>query len=98
MLSPQHLLSPSLIRCVSSTGILMLCVSCLSTAVMETEGFNYLEETCPSLLSDLLATVAVVDDDSVSVNRKRGVCGNEGSIPVDSAEAFLKGAPGGGFS
>lgn len=63
--------------------------ACLSTAVMKTEGFNYLEETCPSLLSDLLATVAVVDDDPVSVNRKRGVCGNEGSIPVDSVEALL---------
>jgi speckle-type POZ protein len=57
---------------------------------METEGFNYLEETCPSLLYDLLATVAVVNDDSVSVNRKRGVCGNEGSIPVDSIDAFYE--------
>lgn len=56
-------------------------------AVMETEGFNYLEETCPSLLSDLLATVAVVDDDPASVNRKRGVCGNEGMAPVESVEA-----------
>ncbi|RLM84783.1 BTB/POZ and MATH domain-containing protein 3 isoform X1 [Panicum miliaceum] len=56
-------------------------------AVMETEGFNYLEETCPSLLSDLLATVAVVDDDPASVNRKRGVCGNEGAAPVESVEA-----------
>ncbi|KAL6880376.1 hypothetical protein ACP4OV_011941 [Aristida adscensionis] len=55
-------------------------------AVMETEGFNYLEETCPSLLSDLLATVAVVDDDLASVNRKRGVCGNEGAAPAESVE------------
>jgi len=59
----------------------------LSAGVMETEGFNYLEETCPSLLSDLLATVAVVDDDPASVNRKRGVCGNEGMAPVESVEA-----------
>ncbi|KAM3366693.1 hypothetical protein ACQJBY_015826 [Aegilops geniculata] len=56
-------------------------------AVMETEGFNYLEETCPSLLSDLLATVAVVDDDPASVNRKRGVCINEDVNPVESVEA-----------
>ncbi|KAJ1287314.1 hypothetical protein BS78_02G000400 [Paspalum vaginatum] len=56
-------------------------------AVVETEGFNYLEETCPSLLSDLLATVAVVDDDPASVNRKRGVCGNVGAAPVESVEA-----------
>ncbi|XP_006657384.1 BTB/POZ and MATH domain-containing protein 3-like [Oryza brachyantha] len=56
-------------------------------AVMETEGFNYLEETCPSLLSDLLATVAVVDDDSATLNRKRGVSGNEGANPVESVEA-----------
>ena len=54
---------------------------------METEGFNYLEETCPSLLSDLLATVAVVDDDPSSVNRKRGVCINEDVNPVESVEA-----------
>ncbi|TVU40118.1 hypothetical protein EJB05_13568 [Eragrostis curvula] len=59
-------------------------------AVMETEGFSYLEETCPSLLSDLLATVAVVDDDPASVNRKRAVCGNEVSVPVDSVEAFFE--------
>lgn len=56
-------------------------------AVMETEGFNYLEETCPSLLSDLLATVAVVDDDPASFNRKRGVFGNDGTAPVESVEA-----------
>ncbi|XP_062190698.1 BTB/POZ and MATH domain-containing protein 3-like [Phragmites australis] len=56
-------------------------------AVMDTEGFNYLEETCPSLLSDLLATVAVVDDDPSSVNRKRGVDGNEDANPVESVEA-----------
>ncbi|XP_062187814.1 BTB/POZ and MATH domain-containing protein 3-like [Phragmites australis] len=56
-------------------------------AVMETEGFDYLEETCPSVLSDLLATVAVLDDDPASVNRKRGACGNEDAIPVESVEA-----------
>lgn len=60
---------------------------CDFAAVMETEGFNYLEETCPSLLSDLLATVAVVDDDAASFNRKRGVGGNEGANPVESVEA-----------
>lgn len=54
---------------------------------METEGFNYLEETCPSLLSDLLATVAVVDDDPANVNRKRGICINEDANPVESVEA-----------
>jgi speckle-type POZ protein len=55
---------------------------------MVTEGFNYLEETCPSLLSDLLATVAVVDDDPASsVNRKRGVSINEDANPVETVEA-----------
>jgi speckle-type POZ protein len=54
---------------------------------MVTEGFNYLEETCPSLLSDLLATVAVVDDDPASsVNRKRGVSINEDANPVETVE------------
>jgi speckle-type POZ protein len=69
--------------CRISHAVLLL----LFAAVMDTEGFNYLEETCPSLLSDLLATVAVVDDDHVSVNRKRRVCGNEGATPVESVEA-----------
>lgn len=68
--------------------VYLLAVSCCDfAAVMETEGFNYLEETCPSLLSDLLATVAVVDDDAASFNRKRGVGGNEGANPVESVEA-----------
>lgn len=55
-------------------------------AVMETEGFDYLEDTCPSLLSDLLATVAVVDDDLASLNRKRGVSGNQVMALVGSVE------------
>ena len=67
--------------------VLCRCLFLFPAAVMGTEGFNYLEETFPSLLSDLLATVAVLDDDPASVNRKRGVCGNEGATPVESVEA-----------
>eukprot|EP01018_Ginkgo_biloba_P014057 Gb_18050 [translate_table: standard] len=40
-------------------------------AVMQTEGFEYLEESCPSLLSELLETVAGVEEDGGIVNRKR---------------------------
>ena len=65
-----------------SCSAVALC--CFSAAVMGTEGFDYLEETCPSLLSDLLATVAEVDDDLASLDRKRGVCV---LAPVESAEA-----------
>ena len=68
-----------------SCSAVALC--CFSAAVMGTEGFDYLEETCPSLLSDLLATVAEVDDDLASLDRKRGVCGNQVLAPVESAEA-----------
>ncbi|KAL6980593.1 BTB/POZ and MATH domain-containing protein 3 [Sarracenia purpurea var. burkii] len=38
--------------------------------VMQSEGFRYLEENCPSLLSELLETVAAVEDKS-QPNRKR---------------------------
>ncbi|KAM0941371.1 putative chromatin remodeling & transcription regulator BTB-POZ-MATH family [Dioscorea sansibarensis] len=40
--------------------------------VMQTEGFDYLKETCPSVLSDLLETIAVVEDDNRPSSRKRG--------------------------
>ncbi|XP_072975745.1 BTB/POZ and MATH domain-containing protein 3 [Typha angustifolia] len=54
--------------------------------VMQTEGFNHLEETCPSLLSDLLATVAVVDDDPTSICRKRSGSSNIGLNLLDSID------------
>jgi hypothetical protein len=75
----------SCVVCLSSHARLLLCAA-FSAAVMETEGFDYLEDTCPSLLSDLLATVAVVDDDLASLNRKRGVSGNQVMALVGSVE------------
>ncbi|KAA8534173.1 hypothetical protein F0562_031634 [Nyssa sinensis] len=40
--------------------------------VMQSEGFRYLEESCPSLLSELLETVASADDNSnLLLTRKR---------------------------
>ncbi|OAY81528.1 BTB/POZ and MATH domain-containing protein 3 isoform X1 [Ananas comosus] len=54
--------------------------------VMQSEGFNYLEETCPSLLSDLLATVAVVDDDPSSFCRKRSGSSNLGLNLMDGVD------------
>lgn len=53
---------------------------------MQSEGFNYLEETCPSLLSDLLATVAVVDDDPSSFCRKRSGSSNLGLNLMDGVD------------
>lgn len=47
-------------------------------AVMQTEGFGYLEEACPSLLSDLLETIAVVEDDPNQMPLKRGGSSVEG--------------------
>ncbi|XXG66340.1 hypothetical protein AAC387_Pa05g3843 [Persea americana] len=46
--------------------------------VMHSEGFGYLEETCPSLLSELLETVAVVDDASQPMCKKRNGNSNTG--------------------
>uniref|UniRef100_A0A0D6QRG7 BTB domain-containing protein n=1 Tax=Araucaria cunninghamii TaxID=56994 RepID=A0A0D6QRG7_ARACU len=40
-------------------------------AVMQTEGFEYLQESCPSLLSELLETIAGVEEDPLIVNKKR---------------------------
>lgn len=51
---------------------LFLCY--LFVAVMQTEGFKYVEETCPPLLSELLETIASVAVDersSEGLSRKR---------------------------
>ncbi|KAL6509520.1 BTB/POZ and MATH domain-containing protein 3 [Orobanche gracilis] len=40
-------------------------------AVMRSEGFRHLEKSCPSLLSELLETVASVDDNSNIVSGKK---------------------------
>ncbi|XP_042434171.1 BTB/POZ and MATH domain-containing protein 3-like isoform X1 [Zingiber officinale] len=55
-------------------------------AVMQTEGFDYLEATCPTVLAELLETVAVVDDDSGSACRKRSVSSNLGLNSLDSVD------------
>ncbi|XAR71990.1 hypothetical protein NMG60_11018469 [Bertholletia excelsa] len=40
--------------------------------VMQSDGFKHLEESCPSLLSELLATIAAVDENlSLQSSRKR---------------------------
>ncbi|KAJ4970590.1 hypothetical protein NE237_003689 [Protea cynaroides] len=65
---------------------LQLKIICLKFAaghlgvVMQSEGYGYLEESCPSLLSDLLATIAVGDkDSSLLFSRKRGGTNNIGT-------------------
>ncbi|XP_058109499.1 BTB/POZ and MATH domain-containing protein 3 isoform X1 [Magnolia sinica] len=55
--------------------------------VMQSEGFGYLEETCPSLLSELLETVAVVDDDVGMPSRKRSGSSNIGLNLVDGLDS-----------
>lgn len=54
--------------------------------VMQTEGFEYIEQTCPSLLSDLLATVAVANEESTPIYRKRS-SSNVGLKLLDGADA-----------
>ncbi|XP_057484200.1 BTB/POZ and MATH domain-containing protein 3-like isoform X1 [Actinidia eriantha] len=39
--------------------------------VMQSEGYKHIEENCPSLLCELLETVAATDDKSLQLNRKR---------------------------
>ncbi|KAK8970167.1 BTB/POZ and MATH domain-containing protein 3 [Platanthera guangdongensis] len=43
--------------------------------VLQTEGFGYLEQSCPSLLFDILANIAA-DEDSSRANKKRSSSGN----------------------
>ncbi|KAK1299531.1 BTB/POZ and MATH domain-containing protein 3 [Acorus calamus] len=47
-------------------------------AVMKSEGYHHLEETCPALLSDMLEAVAVVDEDPNLVCKKRTSSSNIG--------------------
>ncbi|PKA56414.1 BTB/POZ and MATH domain-containing protein 3 [Apostasia shenzhenica] len=57
----------------------------LLAAVLQTEGFAYLEKSCPSLLSDLLLTVAVADSSPAS--RKRNCSSNIGLNLVDGLDS-----------
>ncbi|XP_078445568.1 BTB/POZ and MATH domain-containing protein 3-like [Wolffia australiana] len=56
-------------------------------AVMQTEGFGHLEEACPSLLSDLLETIAVVEDDPSQMPTKRGGSSVQGLDLPDGVDA-----------
>lgn len=42
-----------------------------SSVVMQSEGFRHLEESCPSLLSDLLETIASVEEKSNLMSSKK---------------------------
>lgn len=44
----------------------------LNAAVMQTEGFEYLKESCPHVLTELLEYVARVNEHSIAVG-KQGV-------------------------
>lgn len=49
------------------------CFCFFSPAVMQTDGFEYLRESCPPVLTELLEYVARVSEHSVVINRN----GNE---------------------
>lgn len=45
---------------------------CKVSVIMQSEGYRYLEETCPSLISELLRAFAEVDENSSrQLSRKR---------------------------
>ncbi|XP_024029227.1 BTB/POZ and MATH domain-containing protein 3 isoform X2 [Morus notabilis] len=52
-------------------------------AVMQSEGFKHLEESCPSMLSELLKTFASVDENSTLSGRKRTGSTIGLDLPVD---------------
>lgn len=49
------------------------------SAVMQTEGFEYLKESCPSLLTELLEYVAQASEHSVIVSSQRNESVLDGS-------------------
>lgn len=55
--------------------------------VLRSEGYGHLRQACPALLSDILATVAVVDDDPNSISRKRTSSSNIGMNLLDGADS-----------
>lgn len=60
-------------------GMAVLTKTChlfFSAAVMQTDGFDYLKECCPSVLTELLEYVARFSKHSVIINRS----GNEGLL------------------
>ncbi|KAL9163925.1 hypothetical protein ABFS82_06G073300 [Erythranthe guttata] len=60
-------------RCPQLKAICLKFAATNLGVVMQSEGFRHLEESCPSLLSELLETVASVDEkpNSVSGNNKK---------------------------
>lgn len=54
---------------------------------MQSEGFGHLEESFPALLSELLQTVATVDDDGGLLCRKRTGSSNIGLNLMDALES-----------
>ncbi|PKU69417.1 BTB/POZ and MATH domain-containing protein 3 isoform X2 [Dendrobium catenatum] len=55
-------------------------------AVLQTEGFEYLEQSCPSLLYDILATVAA-DEDSTHASRRRSSSSYLGLTLMDGVDS-----------
>ncbi|XP_021769054.1 BTB/POZ and MATH domain-containing protein 3-like [Chenopodium quinoa] len=60
-------------RCVQLKRACLKFAAANLNAVMHSEGFRYLEESCPSLLSELLQTVAYVDDAGLPLSKKRSI-------------------------
>lgn len=43
-----------------------------NAAVMQTDGFDYLKESCPNVLTELLEYVARVNEHSIAVGKQGG--------------------------
>lgn len=48
----------------------------LNAAVMQTDGFGYLKESCPHVLTELLEYVARINEHSIAMGKQ----GNEGAL------------------
>lgn len=72
-------------RCGQLKAICLKFAAANLGVVMRTEGFKYIEETCPSLLSELLETVAAEERSGEGLSRKRS--GGSSIIALDLAAA-----------
>ncbi|KAF5201607.1 BTB/POZ and MATH domain-containing protein [Thalictrum thalictroides] len=54
--------------------------------MMKSEGYKYLEESCPSLLSELLETIAVGDEDSSQQTSKKRTSSSNIGLNIDQID------------
>lgn len=65
---------------------------CAGAAVMKSEGFKHLSQSCPSMLSELLSTVAAGDKilTSEQASKKRSLCSSVLAYDTNAARQLRR--------